>query len=123
MKRGAFPGSGSEPKEPRITQISLNSLWVKYNHMNSARFTPLFLLSSGQGVYQARVQVTQISCNSFWVRYNHVNSTQFAPFPLLSSNPVKNRNQKLKSTRSKYKHKNLKFVWTEVNIVLTGQIL
>ena len=35
-KRGAFPGSGSEPKEPRIMQISRNSFWVKYNHANSA---------------------------------------------------------------------------------------
>ena len=123
MKRGAFPGSGSEPKEPRITQISRNSLWVKYNHANSVRFAPLFLLSSGQGVYRARARITQILHNLFWVRYNQANSAQFAPFPLLSSNPVKNRNQKLKFARFAYEHKNLNCVWMEVNIVLTGQIL
>ena len=123
MKRGAFPGSGSEPKELQITQISCNSFWVKFNHMNSTRFTPLFLLSSRQGVYRARARIMQISHNSFWVRINHANSAQFAPFPLPSSNPVKNQNQKLTFALFMYKHKNLKCVWMEVNIVLTGQIL
>ena len=78
-----------------ITQISCN-----LHHF--------FLLSSGQGVYRARVRITQISRNSFWVWYNHANSTQFIPFFLLSSNPVKNRNQELKFARFTYKHKNLK---------------
>ena len=106
-KRGAFPGPGSEPREPRITQIWHNSFWVKYNHANSTRFTPLFILSSGQGVYRARAQITQISRNSFRVQYNHANSTQFAPFFLLSSNPVKIQNQESRFARFMYKHKNL----------------
>ena len=41
---------------------------------SSAQFAPFFLPSSGQGVYQARVQITQILHNSFWLQVNHANS-------------------------------------------------
>ena len=40
------PGQGVYQARARITQISCNSLWVKYNHVNSVQFAPFFLLSS-----------------------------------------------------------------------------
>ena len=40
------PGQGVYQARARITQISRNWLWVKYNHANSTQFAPFFLLSS-----------------------------------------------------------------------------
>ena len=40
------PGQGVYQARVQITQISHNSLWVKYNHVNSVQFTPFFLLFS-----------------------------------------------------------------------------
>ena len=40
------PGQGVYQARAQITQISRNSFWVKYNHVNSTQFTPFFLLPS-----------------------------------------------------------------------------
>ena len=39
-------GQGVYQARAQIMQISCNSFWVKYNHVNSTQFTPFFLLSS-----------------------------------------------------------------------------